>query len=278
MGLDQPGDGLVLCVDDREGPRRPPNVTITRVVAESSPPRVEPLRARAASSTPGWIRSRSRRGISRQRFATGRWNNATAHALLQLETIEKGTSRPGAVGYVVFPFFIDPETGEPPQSTGAKGYRLREGGYQCQVYAASEGAGSGFDLGEVVSRPKIPCASVLIRAPRRDARGSACTIKAVPQYEDGAYDGSSMYPTAVERGGSTRTGPIPVTRAGGDAGPGEAGHQRGRDDRARLGAMDARSAWRGRSCTDRPLNYRRSDVYAEVGSWASTWRSTARPG
>ena len=144
----------------------------------------------------------------KQRFATGRWNNATAVALLQIETIEKGTSQQRTVGYVVFPFFVDPETNEPPATSMARGYRLKEGGWQVpvrigpfpnpaslfshtrpakglvpltvyaytlrdtdtlfywyQVYAATATqSGSGFSLKEVLSRPKIPCASVLVRA------------------------------------------------------------------------------------------------------------------
>jgi hypothetical protein len=32
------------------------------------------------------------------------------------------------------------------------------------VYAANAGAGSGFSLAELSSRPKLPCASVLVRA------------------------------------------------------------------------------------------------------------------
>jgi hypothetical protein len=49
-------------------------------------------------------------------------------ALLQIETIEKGTSQQRTVGYVAFPFFLDAETGEMPALQGAKGYRLREAG------------------------------------------------------------------------------------------------------------------------------------------------------
>ena len=106
----------------------PPNVTITRVVGRV-------ISAAGEQLAPDFIINArldslafSPRFHNRQRFATGRWNNATATALLQIETIEKGTSQQRTVGYVVFPFFVDPETGEPPTQTMARGYRLKEGG------------------------------------------------------------------------------------------------------------------------------------------------------
>ena len=263
----QPGDGLVLCVDAARF--LPPNVTITRVVGRVISAAGEPLAPEFIIHARLDSLAFSPRYHARQRFATGRWNNATAHALLQLETIEKGTSQQRTVGYVVFPFFIDPETGEPPQSTGAKGYRLREGGYQCQVYAASEGAGSGFDLREVVSRPKIPCASVLIRnlvATRADMPAN----KAVPQYEDGAYDSSSMYPTAVERrlyahrlanpGPPVREVMLDLARL--TFSPSVLAGMTEPD----LERWMAKRLERPQFANDRPLNYRRSDVYAaELG-------------
>ena len=263
----QPGDGLVLCVDAARF--LPPNVTITRIVGRVISTAGEPLAPEFVIHARLDSLAFSPRYHARQRFATGRWNNATAHALLQLETIEKGTNQQRTVGYVVFPFFIDPETGEPPQSTGAKGYRLREGGYQCQVYAASEGAGSGFDLREVISRPKIPCASVLIRnlvATRADMPAN----KAVPQYEDGAYDSSSMYPTAVERrlyahrlanpGPPVREVMLDLARL--TFSPSVLGGMTEPD----LERWMAKRLERPQFANDRPLNYRRSDVYAaELG-------------
>lgn len=263
----QPGDGLVLCVDAARF--LPPNVTITRIVGRVISAAGEPLAPEFVIHARLDSLAFSPRYHARQRFATGRWNNATAHALLQLETIEKGTSQQRTVGYVVFPFFIDPETGEPPQSTGAKGYRLREGGYQCQVYAASDGAGSGFDLREVISRPKIPCASVLIRnliATRADMPAN----KAVPQYEDGAYDSSSMYPTAVERrlyahrlanpGPPVREVMLDLARL--TFSPSVLAGMTEPD----LERWMAKRLERPQFANDRPLNYRRSDVYAaELG-------------
>jgi hypothetical protein len=99
---------------------------------------------------------------------------------------------------VVFPFFLDPETGEPPATVGAKGYRLREGGYQVPVHAATAGFGAGFSLSELSSRPKLPCASLLVRA-LVATRADMPANKQVPQYEDGAYDSAATAPTAVER-------------------------------------------------------------------------------
>ena len=193
----QPGDGLVFCVDAARF--LPPNVTITRVVGRV-------ISAAGEQLAPDFIINArldslafSPRFHNRQRFATGRWNNATATALLQIETIEKGTSQQRTVGYVVFPFFVDPETGEPPTQTMARGYRLKEGGWQIPVYAATaSSSGSGFSLKEVLARPKIPCASVLVRA-LVATRADAPANKAVPQYEDGGYDSSITYPVAVER-------------------------------------------------------------------------------
>jgi hypothetical protein len=193
----QPGDGLVFCVDAARF--LPPNVTITRVVGRV-------ISAAGEQLAPDFIINArldslafSPRFHNRQRFATGRWNNATATALLQIETIEKGTSQQRTVGYVVFPFFVDPETGEPPTATMARGYRLKEGGWQIPVYAATaSSSGSGFSLKEVLARPKIPCASVLVRA-LVATRADAPANKAVPQYEDGGYDSSITYPVAVER-------------------------------------------------------------------------------
>lgn len=193
----QPGDGLVFCVDAVRF--LPPNVTITRVVGRV-------ISAAGEQLAPDFIINArlnslafSPRFHNRQRFATGRWNNATATALLQIETIEKGTSAQRTVGYVVFPFFVDPDTGEPPTTSTQRGYRLKEGGWQIPVYAASATtSGSGFSLKEVVSRAKIPCASVLVRA-LVATRADAPANKAVPQYEDGAYDSSMTYPVAVER-------------------------------------------------------------------------------
>ena len=158
----QPGDGLVLCVDAARF--LPPNVTITRIVGRVISAAGEPLAPEFIFHARLDSLAFSPRFHARQRFATGRWNNATAVALLQIETIEKGTSQQRTVGYVVFPFFVDPDTGEPPTSVGAKGYRLKEGGYQVPVHAATAGVGSGFNLSELSSRPKLPCASVLVRA------------------------------------------------------------------------------------------------------------------
>jgi hypothetical protein len=193
----QPGDGLVFCVDAARF--LPPNVTITRVVGRV-------ISAAGEQLAPDFIvharldsLAFSPRFHARQRFATGRWNNATATALLQIETIEKGTSQQRTVGYVAFPFFVDPETGEPPTQSVSRGYRLKEGGWQVPLYAATATtSGSGFSLKEVLARPKIPCASVLVRA-LVATRADAFANKAVPQYEDGGYDSSMTYPVAVER-------------------------------------------------------------------------------
>ena len=192
----QTGDGLVFCVDAARF--LPPNVTITRIVGRV-------ISAAGEALAPEFIHharldslAYSPRYHARQRFATGRWNNATAVALLQIETIEKGTSQQRTVGYVVFPFFVDPETGEPPASTAARGYHLKEGGWQVPVYAATGSVGSGFSLAEVLSRPKIPCASMLVRA-LVATRAETPANKAVPNYEDGAYDSGGVYPTNVER-------------------------------------------------------------------------------
>ena len=226
------------------------------------------------SSTPGWIRSRSRRGITPDNGS--RRVGGTTPRRTRFCSWRRSRGNPPqqrTVGYAVPPLQRRRPGEQWPQSTGAKGYRLREGGYQCQVYAASAStaAGSGFDLREVISRPKIPCASVLIRnlvATRADMPAN----KAVPQYEDGAYDSSSMYPTAVERRlyAHRLANPGPPVREV-MLRPGEVdifaqrpGH--GMTEPA-TGAMDGELLGDPQFLNDRPLNYRRSDVYA--ASWAS---------
>jgi hypothetical protein len=176
----------------------PPNVTISRVCGRVISAANDALAPEFVAHAKLDSLAYSPRFHARLRFATGRWNNATATALLQIETIERETSQQRTVGYVVFPFFIDPNTGEPPTKSDAKGVRLKEGGFQLPVYAATAGSGSGFSLAEVLQRPKIPCASVLVRA-LVATRADTPANKQVPQYEDGAYDSGATFPTAVER-------------------------------------------------------------------------------
>ena len=192
----QTGDGLVFCVDAARF--LPPNVTISRVCGRVISAANDALAPEFVAHAKLDSLAYSPRFHARLRFATGRWNNATATALLQIETIERETSQQRTVGYVVFPFFIDPNTGEPPTKSDAKGVRLKEGGFQLPVYAATAGSGSGFSLAEVLQRPKIPCASVLVRA-LVATRADTPANKQVPQYEDGAYDSGATFPTAVER-------------------------------------------------------------------------------
>ena len=263
----QTGDGLVFCVDAARF--LPPNVTISRVCGRVISAANDALAPEFVAHAKLDSLAYSPRFHARLRFATGRWNNATATALLQIETIERETSQQRTVGYVVFPFFIDPNTGEPPTKSDAKGVRLKEGGFQLPVYAATAGSGSGFSLAEVLQRPKIPCASMLIRslvATRADSPAN----KAVPAYEDGAYDSGAVVPTAVERrlyahrlaspGPAVREVMLELARATFEpkvlSGMSEADLER----------WMAKRLERPQFANDRPLNYRRSDPYApELG-------------
>ena len=263
----QPGDGLVLCVDAARF--LPPNVTITRIVGRVISAAGEPLAPEFVLHARLDSLAFSPRFHARQRFATGRWNNATATALLQIETIEKGTSQQRTVGYVVFPFFLDPETGEVPTSVGAKGYRLREGGYQMPVHAAHASMGGGFSLAELQSRPKLPCASMLIRALVAN-RADMPANRQVPQYEDGAYDSAATAPTPVERrlyahrlvqpGPPVREAMLNLARA--TFAPNVLSGMTEQD----LERWMAKRLERPKFANDRPLNYRRSDPYVpELG-------------
>ena len=119
-------------------------------------------------------------------------------------------------GYVVFPFFVDPETGEPPASTAAAAITSRRG--MVPVYAAT-GAWGRVQPRRVLSRPKIPCASMLVRALVATRAETPRTSRS--QLRDGAYDSGGCIPR-TSSGGCAQVGATRSSRSRGDARPRQA--------------------------------------------------------
>ena len=129
--------------------------------------------------------------------------NATAVAIITMETIDRVSLLQRVVGYCYFPLFVDKLTGEPSKNEASSEYCLNNGCYQLPLYCDKPRSELPITFTKLTQAERIPCSTLLIRVEKapKDASGRPIFYEGLlqkdaiekgvltlpPEYNEGKY-------------------------------------------------------------------------------------------
>ena len=195
-----PGEGFVLLVD---GARfLPANITISKVTARifSSDRKMLVQQTFEAVATPD-SDAHAPKYLLQASIGQGKdsqFDNATATLLFTVHTICRYERQQRVVGYGALPLFLDPGSQAQPASRNTREYILNQGAFQIPLHIAPPPPYSPFRGDALLSVPRVPCSSLLVRILSPDA-AKAQRKKPLPLYSDKVYDTTRSVPSPIDR-------------------------------------------------------------------------------
>eukprot|EP00892_Ulva_mutabilis_P007913 jgi/Ulvmu1/5494/UM023_0030.1 len=165
--------------------------------------------------------------------------DATTTLMLEVATVDRFSQQLRVVGYSALPLFARAADGTQPEDPADRSITPNAGAFQLPLWPAHPPLTGPLCAAVLHARPRLPCASVLVRV-MPDAELRSNKHPARPLYTDNIYDSRLMAPTDTEKvlyehyagreAGSVRSraGALAAAAAAADGGGGGRGLQKSR--------------------------------------------------